>query len=124
MSTDKILSVLFIKDNGSLMNTDTERFGELFKSVDIAKNKEEAVKFCYKNKYDIIIGDLSIRPENLAVLKELKEMKKSTLMFAMLSPKDANKLYAIADLGINAFELIPEQFELALEEIARFSMNG
>lgn len=124
MSTEKTLSVLYIKESGSSFNTNTEHFNTLFKSVDIANNKEEAMKFCYKNKYDIIIGDLSIRPENVSVLKELKEMQKGTRIFAMLSPKDANKLYVIAELGINAFELIPEQFELALEEIARFSMNG
>lgn len=121
MSQPQKRSVLFITDPRSAFDAQTERFSDLFKQVDVAQSSPEAMKFVYGAAYDIVIGDLTASLETLALLKQIKDMKKEALIFALVAPKDADKLYGIADLGIHAFELLPEQFDLALEEIAKFN---
>ena len=58
--------------------------------------------------------------EGVIFLKEIKEKKPQQSLFALVAPKDTDKLYLIANLGIHAFELSPEDFDLALEQIASF----
>ena len=120
MNHNRKKDVLFIKDENSMFNADTQMFDQLFHKVDKAKNREEALEFFDKNEYDFVIGDLSVKPEGVAFLKQIKDIKSDQIIFAMVSPKDTDKLFSIADLGINAFELTPEQFDQALESIAEF----
>ena len=61
-----------------------------------------------------------MEPEEIAFLKQIKDKKSKQTIFALVSPKDTDKLYGIADLGINAFELTPDYFGQALEQIAKF----
>jgi len=120
MNRDKKWNVLFIKDDKSMFNSDSKMFNELFNKVDKVLGREEALKLFEKNKYDIVIGDISVKPEEVAFMKQMIDMKPEQAIFALVAPKDTDKLYGIADLGINAFELTPEQFDQALEQIAIF----
>lgn len=119
MSIDKKKSLLFIKDVKSKFNSDITKFSDLFSTVDVVE-KDEATKLLFLNKHDLVVADLSVDPRRAGLLKEFKDKNSKQVMFALMSPKDADKLYGIADLGINAFELIPEQLEQALEAIANF----
>lgn len=120
MNTNKQWTMLFVQDNESLFNSNTEAFNQLFSKVDKVSSRENALKLFEDHQYDIILSDLSVKPEEVAFLKQLKDIKTEQTIFALVLPKDTDKLYNIADLGVNAFELEPEQFDLALEEIARF----
>ena len=120
MAADKKWNMLFIKDERSKFDSDTEVLDQLFNTVDKACDREEALKFFDANSYDIVLSDLSIDPEEVAFLKQLKDKKSEQTIFALVSPKDTDKLYGIADLGIHAFELTPEYFVPALEQIAQF----
>ncbi|WP_373029506.1 response regulator [Sulfurovum sp.] len=120
MNTITKWNLLFIGDDKSMFDSDTKMFNQLFNKVDKVLSKEEALKLFDANQYDIIIGDISVEPEGVALLKQIKDKKPQQAIFALVSPKDTDKLFGIADLGINAFELIPEQFDQALEQIAVF----
>jgi len=120
VNTDKKWNVLFIKDDKSMFNSDSKMFNELFNRVDKVLGREEALNLFENNKYDIVIGDISVKPEEVAFMKQMIDMKPEQTIFALVAPKDTDKLYGIADLGINAFELTPEQFDQALEQIAIF----
>jgi DNA-binding NtrC family response regulator len=120
MNTIKKWDLLFIGDDKSMFDSDTKIFNQLFNKVDKVLGKEEALTLFDANQYDIIIGDLSVEPEGVALLKQIKDKKPQQTIFALVSPKDTDKLFGIADLGINAFELTPEQFDQALEQIAMF----
>jgi len=120
MNTDKKWDMLFIKDSRSTFDADTKVFDQLFNKVDKVLDKEEALKLFDVNQYDIVMSDLSVEPERVGFLKQMKDMKTEQAIFALLLPKDTDKLYGIADLGINAFELTPSQFDQALETIAQF----
>lgn len=104
-----------------MMDSSTPVFDQVFNKVDKAATKEEAIKYIDNNQYDIIISDISVEVmEGVIFLKEIKEKKPNQSIFALVSSKDTDKLYLIANLGIHAFELSPEDFDLALEQIANF----
>ncbi len=120
MSTDKKWNVLFIEDDRSMFDSGTKMFNQLFNKVDKVLGKEDALKLFDSNQYDIVLGDISVEPESVGLLKQIKDMNPEQAIFALVSPKDTDKLFGIADLGINAFELSPLQFDQALEQIAMF----
>lgn len=121
MNTNKKWNVLFIEDDRSMFDTGTKMFNQLFNKVDKVLGKEESLKLFNANLYDIVLADLSVEPESVGLLKQMKDKKPAQTIFALVSPKDTDKLFGIADLGINAFELIPEYFDQALEQIAMFN---
>lgn len=120
MDTNKNYTLLYIKDEASQIDSTTNKFQELFKNVDIANNNEEASNLTEQNKYDVILSDLTVDPERVVLLHQINDKDKKQIIFAILSPKDNDKLYKIANVGINAFELEPEQFEQALELVSQF----
>ena len=120
MTQDTQWNILFIKDDRSMFDSGTKIFDKLFGRVDVVLGKEEALKFFDANEYDIVMADLSVEPEKLGFLEQIKDIKPKQSIFALVLPKDTDKLYGIADLGINAFELTPEQFDQALEQVALF----
>ena len=120
MNTDRKWNLLFIKDDRSLFDANTNMFNQLFHHVDKVLGNEEALSLFDANTYDIVLSDLSVEPESVGLPKQIKDKKPKQVIFALVSPKDTDKLFGIADLGINAFELTPEYFDQALEQIAIF----
>lgn len=122
MSTNRKWNILFITEANSMMDSNTPMFQQAFKRVDKALDSQEALAYIDNNQYDMIISDISVEVmEGIIFLKEIKEKKPQQSIFALVSPKDTDKLYLIADLGINAFELTPMDFDLALEQIGKFN---
>jgi DNA-binding NarL/FixJ family response regulator len=114
-------NILFITQENSDLDSNTPTFEAVFNHVDKTKGSDGALASVDKNLYDIVIGDISVDVmEGIMLLKQIKEKKPDQSIFALVSPKDTDKLYLIANLGINAFELNAETFDLALEEIAKF----
>lgn len=120
MGSDQKWNMLFIADERSVFDSEINAFDRLFKRVDKATGRDEALKLFDANQYDIVLSDLSEAPEEVAFLKQLKDKNPEQTIFALVSPKDTDKLYSIADLGINAFELTPDYFDEALEQISLF----
>ena len=120
MSNDKKWDVLFIKDEKSMFDSETRAFDQCFKRTDKAQGREASLKLFEDNPYDIVICDLSVQPEEIAFMKQLKDKKAEQCIFVLVDEKDTDKVYGFADMGIHAFILTPEQFDQALEEIAQF----
>lgn len=118
MDKNKKWDILYIQEENSQFNSDSSVFSEFFNKVDKVQGKEKALEFFDANTYDMIIADISVNPEDVVLLKQMKDKKQEQIIFALVDPKDTEKLYKIAESGINAFELNPEQFEQALETIA------
>ena len=121
MNINKKWNILFIKDDDSMFDSDTKVFDSLFNKVDKVLGRAGALKLFNSNDYDMVISDISVRPEEVAFMKQLIDLKPEQTIFTLVSPKDTDKLYGIADLGIHAFELDPTQFDQALETIAQFN---
>lgn len=118
---DQKWNILFIAEDKSLLNSNTPIFDQMFHKVDKVLSNNEALKHIDSNQYDMVISDISVEPmEGIILLKEIKEKKPDQTIFALVTEQDSDKLYLIANLGIHAFELSPDDFELALEQIASF----
>jgi DNA-binding NtrC family response regulator len=121
MSSSKKWNLLYIEEKNSQFDSHHPDLAKLFNKVDHVSGKDEALKLIKTGDYDIIINDVSQEPlEGIILFKRMKDENLTTCTFAMVDPKDEDKLYMIADLGVNAFELIPEHFSMALEQIAEF----
>ena len=120
MNTEKKWNILFIKEDKSLFDSETKMFTQLFNKVDKTIGTEKVFSLLNSSEYDMIIADISVDPEGVVLLKQIKDKMPKQTIFALVSPKDTDKLYKIANFDINAFELIPEQFDQALEVIANF----
>lgn len=122
MDNSQKWNILFIKQNNSAFQSSSNEFEKFFTKVERVKNLDEAQEALERNQYDILVNDMSdALVEGLILHKKVKEKHPNLCQFALVLPKDADKLFAIADLGVNAFEITPEQFELAMQEIAKFN---
>ncbi|MBT5933769.1 hypothetical protein [Sulfurimonas sp.] len=120
MNTDKKWNILFIEDENTEFDLNIKTFDELFNKVDRALDREDSLKLFNSNEYDIVIGDLSKVPENIAFMKQLQDIKPSQSIFVFVDESDEDKVYGFADMNINAFIISADQFEAALEELAKF----
>ena len=122
MQNTKKWDLLFIEEENSSFDANTQKFAQVFQKVDKATTAEEVLELLERNHYDMVVNDISVEVvEGILLHKKIKAQKPDLCQFAFVLPKDSDKLFAIADLGVNAFELTPEQFDLALEEIAKFN---
>lgn len=122
MDRDKKLNILFIEENQSMLDLDTQMFTELFHKVEKVSGNENALKCIYKNQYDIIINDITVKAlEGTRFMKEIKQMKPEQEVVVLVSENDENKIGEALEAGINAFVLTPVQFDQALETIAQMN---
>ena len=68
----------------------------------------------------MVIGDLSKEPENIAFMKQIQDIKPKQSIFVLVDEIDTDKVYGFANMNINAFIISADQFEAALEELAKF----
>jgi DNA-binding NtrC family response regulator len=116
---NKKLNVLFIKDEKSMLDSDSKMFTELFNKVDMAVDDHKALKLVFANEYDIIINDISVNPiDGITFSKQIKQNKPEQNIVTLVSLKDEDKIGGMIEAGIHAFVLSPEQFDQALEAIA------
>jgi len=117
---EKKYNLLFITDKRSKFDSNTLKLEECFTEVTKVQTNDKVLELLEKNTYGVILHDLSIEPQKAGILKKIIDENKEQIIFALMDPKDAKKLFGLADLGINAIELIPKQFDQALELIATF----
>lgn len=123
MNKSKQWNVLYIADEKSMFASSSPMFDELFNKVDTVLNGEESLNLIDSNHYDILICDISEEfLDGIRLLKLIKHRKPKIALFALVTEKDSDRIFGVADQGIHVFELAPEQFDLALEEISRFNL--
>lgn len=121
---NKKLNVLFIKDDKSMMDSDSKMFTELFNKVDKAVDDHKALKLIFANEYDIVINDISVNPiDGITFSKQIKQNKPEQNIVTLVSLKDEDKIGGMIEAGIHSFVLSPEQFDQALEAIANMDAN-
>jgi len=124
MNTNKKWNALFIAQNESMFDSNTPMFDQLFNKVDKVLDTDEALELIDKNQYDVIIGDISVEfLDGIKLLKLIVHRKPGQAVYALVTEKDSDKLFGIAEQGVHVFELTPTQFDLALETIAGFNPN-
>ena len=124
MPISKKYDLLFIKDAKSDFDSNSQMFAKLFNNVDKVLDNAEGLKLLEKNRYDIIIKDISMDfLEGSAFVKQLKEMKPKQEVIALTALDDEGKLSEMIDLGIHFFLLTPADFDQALEAITQMELT-
>ena len=119
MSSEKKMDVMFIKDEASDFDLNTDMFKVLFDKVEIVNDTNKALKFISKNPYHIVISDVSIHPiDGITFVKQIKQLKQELIVAALVAPKDEDKIGGLIETGVHAFVLEPEQLDQALEVVA------
>ncbi len=122
MNTDQKWDVLLIQNDKSFFDSKNKLFSELFNKTDYALGEQKAIKQIYKNNYDIIISDISGDPlEGIEFMKQLKQMKPTQVIVALVLDSDEEKIGGLIELGINTFLLIPQALDQALEAISNMN---
>ena len=122
MNTNQKWDVLLIQNDKSFFDSKNKLFSELFNKTDYALGEQKAIKQIYKNNYDIIISDISGDPlEGIEFMKQLKQMKPTQVIVALVLDSDEEKIGGLIDLGINTFLLIPQALDQALEAISNMN---
>ena len=119
MNNNKKLDIVFVKDDNSMFDLGSDRFTELFHKVDFAQDKRKALKLIYANDYDVLIHDVSVDYTNGATfINQIKQMKPTATIIALMSPKDESNVGEMIELGVDAFLLNPTDLDYALEAIS------
>ncbi len=122
MSKDIKKNILFIKDENSQFDSQSQAFNELFAKVDKVVGEQKALKLIYNNHYDIIVSDLSVNPvDGTIFMKQIKEMRPEQEIVTLMLTEDEDKLGDLIEFGVHAFVLTSEQLEQALETIAQMN---
>jgi DNA-binding NtrC family response regulator len=113
MNTNKTWNVLYIADDKSMFASSSQMFNELFNKVDTVLDGEKALELIDSNDYDILISDISeVFVDGIKLLKSIKHRKPKLALFALVTEKDSDKLFGIAEQGIHVFELTPNNLIL------------
>lgn len=119
MSSDTKMNLVFIKDENSKFNTNTDMFKTLFDKVEVLSDENKALKFISKNPYQIVINDVSEDPiDGITFIKQIKQLKPELIVAALIAPADEDKIGGLIEMGVHSFVLEPEQLDQALEVIA------
>ena len=120
MSNGKKMDLVFIKDDESMFDLDTEMFKVLFDKVEIVTDTNQALKLIGKKPYHIVIHDITVHPiDGITFVKQIKQFKPELIVAAFVAPKDEDKIGGLIETGVHSFVLTPEQLDQALEVIAQ-----
>jgi len=119
MRNETKMNLVFIKDENSKFDTNTDMFKTLFNKVEVLSDENKALKFISKNSYQIVINDVSEDPlDGITFVKQIKQLKPELIVAALVLPKDEDKIGGLIEMGVHSFVLEVEQLDQALEVIA------
>lgn len=129
-SLTKDLSVLLVEDYEPLRNDMAELFEDLFKSVTVASDGEEALKFYrsylaqYKKSYDLLITDIQMPFMNgVELSKSVREINRTQKIIVLSAYTDADFLVPLINLGISQFLTKPIKSHELIDILSDVSKN-
>jgi len=120
MSNNTKMSLVFIKDENSKFDTNSEMFKTLFDKVEVVSDENKAIKLISKEAYQIVINDVSVHPiDGITFVKQIKELRPELIVAALIAPQDEDKIGGLIEMGVHSFVLEAEQLDQALEVIVQ-----
>ena len=115
----KDLKVLFVEDEERIRILLKETIGDEFKRFTIAKDGEEGLEKFLKNRYDLIISDISMpKMSGLEMVAEIKKISKSVPIILLSAYSEKEKLLQAIDTGVTKYLIKPIDPEELLETIS------
>ena len=119
MSSAEKMNLVFIKDENSKFETNSEMFKTLFDKVEVVSDDNKALKLISRDSYQIVINDMSQHPiDGITFVKQIKQLKPELIVAALVAAQDEDKIGGLIEMGVHSFVLEAEQLDQALEVIA------
>ena len=119
----KEMDVLFAEDYEPLYETLLQLFSSLFRTVDAAKDGEEAHSF-YKDKlskgesYGLVLSDIEMPKMNgVELVSKIKKLDKEQNCIVFSAYQDSHYLLELINLGVRRFILKPVSLVALLDEL-------
>jgi len=117
-SITSALNVLYVEDDITLREQNSEFFKELFNIVDIAVDGEEALKLYKIKNFDIVITDINIPKINgLSMIKLMQQEKQDQKFLITTVYKEEELKNQLEELNLKHFLTKPISTKWLLEKI-------
>jgi PAS domain S-box-containing protein len=104
----KKLNLLFVDDNKLITELGESLFSEIFNSIYIAKNGEEALELLKTHSFDIVITDINMpKMDGFKLVKLIKKKYPEILVVFLSAFFDTDTLLKAIDLDVDGFLLKP-----------------
>jgi PAS domain S-box-containing protein len=104
----KKLDLLFVDDNKNIQELANELFSQLFKSIKIASNGNEAKELLNKYKFDIVITDINMpNGDGFELAQYIKQNHPEIIVIFLSAFFDTDTLIKAIDLDIDGFLVKP-----------------
>ena len=110
--------LLIVDDEVQIRELLSAALNDEFSSIDFAEDGEEAYSKLEKNKYDIVITDLSMpKADGLAVLKKAREYHDDIIVLIMTGQASLRVAIDAVNLGADHFITKPFDLQVLLSHI-------
>jgi len=108
----KLFQVLYVEDELDIKNTMLKYLNKFFLKVVSASNGEEGLKKYKKEKFDIVITDLSMpRMNGLKMLQEIKTINDSQAILITSAHSESEYMVNAIKLGVDGYIIKPFDYE-------------
>lgn len=114
------MRVLFVEDDPIIQEQLKTFLLRFFAHIDTANNGVEALEFYKKNKYDLVITDLSMPLMNgIDLSKEIKLMNEDQYIIVVSAHSESDKLIQLINIGVDGFILKPVALPLVIQQLIK-----
>ncbi len=95
------LKILYVEDNTIVRISMSEMLRDIFDTIDTASNGEEGLEMYQKDRYDIIITDISMpKLDGDKMSQMILEIDPKQLIIAITAYNETHKIERLEDIGV------------------------
>ncbi len=127
----KEYKVLYVEDDKPIQTAMVDYLKKFFLQISVANNGEEGLKLYKKNKFDIIITDLSMpKMDGLDMIEKIRKDDKDQIVLVTSAHSETNYMIKAIKLGIDGYIIKPFEYEQLnyelfkiVEKLKKFTEN-
>jgi putative nucleotidyltransferase with HDIG domain/diguanylate cyclase (GGDEF)-like protein len=118
------LSVLYVEDDSSIQMTMKKYLLKFFKRVDSANDGLEGLELYKKNKYNLVITDLSMPNMNgLEMLRKIRILDEDQVVLITSAHSETNYFVEAIKVGIDGYIIKPFDFDQLNYELKKITLR-
>jgi len=120
----KNLSVLYVEDDPSICLAMTKYLKKFFRLVEVGSNGQEALQFYEKNRFDIVITDLSMPKMNgLDMIERIREEDENQLILITTAHSESEYLLSAIEAHTDGYIIKPFDYEALNYELFKIAQK-
>ena len=114
------MRVLFAEDDLIIQEQFKTFLLRFFAHIDTANNGVEALEYYAKNKYDLVITDLSMPQMNgIELSRHIKDTNEDQFIIVVSAHSESDKLINLINIGVDGFILKPVDIPLVIQQLLK-----